>query len=41
MIPSCLYVLWIVVEPDERNACFGTSPKRNIDFDVGKDDFSK
>lgn len=29
------------MEPEERNACFGTSPKRNIDFDVGEDDFSK
>lgn len=40
MILSFLYVLWIV-EADEKDACFGTFPKGNIDFDVGKDDFSK
>lgn len=40
MILSFLCILGIV-EPDEKNACFGTAPKGNIDFDAGKDDFSK
>lgn len=39
MILSFLCILWIV-EPDEKNA-FGISPKGNIDFDAGEDDFSK